>query len=127
MLPKGFRAEFDLLHKAKQPFRRETQWLPDTLDDLIHLSTVVFRDLLFLLLWTTASESFFSLTFRDADLSGQVNVFLDEKIFLFFLFGFLDKFTCCASSASFAAYSSAILLNAGNKGNPLFLQFKRLY
>ena len=88
LLPKGFRAEFDLLHKAEQPFRRETQWLPDTLDDLIHLCTIVFRDLLFLLLWTTASESF--LVWHSETQICQVRsmFFWTKRFFFFFFLGF---------------------------------------
>ena len=33
-------------------------WTPDTLNDLIHLGTVVLRNVLFFLLWATASECF---------------------------------------------------------------------
>ena len=34
------------------------QWTPDTLNDLIHLGAVVLRNVLFFLLWATASECF---------------------------------------------------------------------
>ena len=50
-------------------------------------------------------------------------------MFSFFLW-FLDKFTCWASSASFAAYSSAILLKAAKKvasGEKRFLLIARFY
>ena len=88
--------------------------LPDALNDLVHLGAVVFRNLLFLFLGTTASESFLSLAFGEADLAVVSMFFSRRKDFfvLFLFFAVFNKFTCCASSASFAAYSSAILLNA---------------
>ena len=47
------------------------------------------------------------------------------NIFISLLLDFLDKFTCCASSASFAAYSSASLLNA--EGKDFFLLSEELF
>ena len=51
----------------------------------------------------------------------QIKVLLDQ-FFLVFLW-FVDKFTCCASSASFAAYSSAILLKPANSRSEKMLSF----
>ena len=52
------------------------QWTPDTLNDLIHLGAVVLRNVLFFLLWATASECFEESTW------GQGSKYLPVYTFL---------------------------------------------